>query len=67
MKSLMMQNYSLLEEVTVVIEQVSSRPREGTASSFRFGYGAGLWHGIAVGLHLPVVFVTPRAWRAISG
>jgi crossover junction endodeoxyribonuclease RuvC len=48
----------------LVIELVSARPREGCVSSFRFGFGAGLWHGIAAGLEIPVITVTPQAWKS---
>ncbi len=38
--------------VTVTLENVSSMPRDGVASAFKFGIGLGLWQGILAGLEL---------------
>jgi crossover junction endodeoxyribonuclease RuvC len=50
-----------------VIEKVGSRPGEGSVSSFRFGYGVGLWVGICAALAIPVVFVSPAKWKKQLG
>jgi crossover junction endodeoxyribonuclease RuvC len=51
----------------VLIEQVSSRPGEGAAGAFAFGYGAGLLEGCAAAIGLPVRLVTPAAWKKGAG
>ena len=47
----------------VVIEGVGSMPGQGVASSFSFGYGAGILEGAAAGLGLPVEIVFAAAWK----
>jgi len=49
----------------VAIEQVGAMPGQGVTSMFRFGYGCGLWRGIAVGLGLPIHDVRPQAWAQL--
>lgn len=53
----------------VVIEAVGARPGQGVSSMFRFGYGAGLWHGVAAGFKsvARIEFVTAQAWKAAVG
>jgi crossover junction endodeoxyribonuclease RuvC len=48
----------------VVIENVHSMPKQGVASSFKFGMGVGIIHGVAGALRLPVTLVTPTQWKA---
>lgn len=48
----------------VFIEKVGAMPKQGVASMFNFGYGAGLIEGICLGLGFPVEFVTPQAWQS---
>lgn len=50
-----------------VLEQVGTRPGEGRASAFEFGYGLGLWEGILVGKRVPYRKVTPAAWKPKLG
>lgn len=45
------------------IERVASRPKQGVASVFRFGYAAGEVYAALVSLELPVTFVTPQGWQ----
>ena len=47
----------------VVIENVHSMPKQGVASSFRFGRGVGVLHGVVGALALPVTHVTPQQWK----
>lgn len=51
----------------VVIEKVGSMPRQGVASAFNFGYGAGLLRGICATLEKPVIEVVPAKWKAEVG
>lgn len=51
----------------VLIEQVSTRPREGAVGAFSFGYGAGVLEGVATALGLPLQFVTPLKWKKGAG
>lgn len=49
--------------VTAVIEQVHSMPRQGVASSFKFGKSYGIVLGALAGLHVRTEHVTPARWK----
>jgi crossover junction endodeoxyribonuclease RuvC len=51
----------------VTIERQGPRPQEGVVSSFRTGFGFGLWRAIAVAAGVPVYLVTPQVWRREYG
>ena len=56
-----------LEDMKVscaVIENVHSMPAQGVASTFKFGMGVGIIHGVCGALRLPVTLVTPTQWKA---
>lgn len=57
------------EEGVICIEKVGPRPKQGISSAFRFGYGAGLWHGVAAHFYpkFRVEFVPPAAWKKALG
>jgi crossover junction endodeoxyribonuclease RuvC len=45
------------------IERVHSMPRQGVASSFKFGLAYGLVRGVVSALGVPVHLVTPNEWK----
>ena len=47
----------------VVVENVHAMPKQGVASTFRFGKGVGIIHGVAGALRLPLTLVTPTQWK----
>jgi len=47
----------------VNIELVHSMPKQGVASSFRFGEGYGIVIGVVQCLNLPMNFVSPAKWK----
>jgi crossover junction endodeoxyribonuclease RuvC len=47
----------------VLIERVGAMPKQGVASTFRFGQASGALYGLIVGLGLPVTFVRPQQWQ----
>ena len=51
------------DDVIVALERVHSMPKQGVASSFRFGQGLGIWEGLVVGLGYRLEWVTPQAWK----
>lgn len=51
-----------LQVVSVAIERVHSMPRQGVASSFKFGRAFGTAEGF-FGAIRPVVLVTPQTWK----
>jgi crossover junction endodeoxyribonuclease RuvC len=56
-----------LEDMKVahmVVENVHAMPLQGLSSTFRFGMGVGIIHGVAGALRLPLTLVTPRQWKA---
>ena len=48
-----------------VIEAVGPMPRQGVASTFRFGEGYGLWLGMLAALRIPHEAVAPQAWKKV--
>lgn len=45
------------------VEKVHSMPKQGVASTFRFGMGYGQILGMFATLRIPVLFVTPQRWK----
>lgn len=58
----LLQKYAM-DECSAVIEAVHSMPKQGVASSFSFGRGAGLWEGILAALRIPFSKVAPQTWK----
>ena len=50
-------------DLMVCIEKVHSMPKQGVASTFKFGKGYGILCGVCSALHIPYVLVTPQAWK----
>ena len=48
----------------VVVENVHSMPKQGLSSTFKFGVGVGIIHGVAGALRLPLTLVGPRQWKS---
>lgn len=46
------------------IEKVHSMPRQGVATTFKFGMNYGTVLGVCGALHVPVQLVTPQKWKA---
>jgi crossover junction endodeoxyribonuclease RuvC len=51
----------------VVVENVHAMPKQGLTSTFKFGMGCGIIHGVAGALRLPLTLVTPSQWKAYHG
>jgi hypothetical protein len=51
----------------MVVENVHSMPRQGVSSTFKFGQGVGIIHGVAGALRLPLTLVTPSQWKTFQG
>lgn len=49
--------------VRAIVEKVATRPGEGAVGAFAFGRGVGVLHGIFAAFDIPVVLITPQAWR----
>lgn len=47
----------------VVIESVHSMPKQGVSSTFKFGMGTGIIHGVSGALRLPLTLVTASMWK----
>jgi len=54
---------SLPEKTVAVIEKVHSMPKQGVASSFKFGQNFGQWIGRLETLRIRFDFVTPQKWQ----
>jgi crossover junction endodeoxyribonuclease RuvC len=53
--------------VTAYLEKVSSMPGQGVAGVFSLGKSAGAVEGVLAGLGIPLVEVTPQAWKKGAG
>ncbi len=49
------------------VEKVHAMPKQGSSSTFEFGYGVGVLHGVLASLKIPMKLVTPQAWKKHSG
>lgn len=47
----------------VVVERVNAFPKQGVSSSFRFGMGVGIIHGVVAALGFRLVEVAPTLWK----
>ena len=50
-----------------VIEAVHSMPKQGVASSFKFGQHYGFLRGLLVALKIPFIDVSPQRWQKAIG
>lgn len=50
-----------------VVERVHSMPKQGVASTFKFGYTAGSVYGILCALGIPTVLTDPQSWKSAYG
>ena len=46
-----------------VVELSSSMPKQGVASTFKFGMGCGLIRGVLAGAGVPIINVTAAKWK----
>ena len=56
-------NSTKVQEIRVVIEQVSAMPGQGVTSMFNFGQSFGILKGICSAMQLPMYFVRPAKWK----
>lgn len=52
---------------TVIVERVSAMPEQGVTAMFNFGLSYGVIQGVVAALQLPMVLVTPGAWKKKAG
>ena len=45
------------------LEMVSSMPKQGVSSTFKFGANWGIWRGILAALQIPFILVRPQEWQ----
>ncbi|HJZ12262.1 MAG TPA: hypothetical protein VJ521_08935 [Acidobacteriota bacterium] len=48
--------------IEACIEQVHSMPKQGVASTFKFGTNYGMWQGFFRGKDVPYELITPNRW-----
>lgn len=51
----------------VAIEEVGVMPKQGIASGFSFGHGAGILEGVCSALSRPRFYVRPNVWKREAG
>jgi len=52
-----------MEPEAVVVERVGSMPKQGVASTFKFGMAVGIIHGVILANEVPLHLVTPGTWK----
>lgn len=52
------------EECIIAIEKCSAMPKQGSVSTFRFGYACGVAEGLAVGLGTRIQVIAPKTWMS---
>lgn len=65
--ALLAAHIALAEPDVVVLEKVHSMPKQGVASSFKFGKNYGIVIGVVGGLRHPLVKMTPQEWKRVNG
>lgn len=53
----------IIVEVTAIVEQVHSMPKQGVSSSFDFGKSYGIVLGVLEGARVRVEHVSPQRWK----
>ena len=53
----------MFEPQAAVVERVASMPKQGVASTFKFGMAVGIIHGVLLASGVPVHLVTPGVWK----
>ena len=56
-------NKTHIEDVRVIVEQVSAMPGQGVTSMFNFGQSFGVIKGICSAMQLSLYFVRPAKWK----
>ena len=56
---------ALAGDIIAVVEAVHSMPKQGVASTFKFGKGYGKILGMLEALKIRTMLVTPQAWKAV--
>lgn len=46
-----------------VVERVGAMPKQGVASTFKFGFACGIIHGVLAANGVPIHYVTPGQWK----
>jgi len=46
-----------------VVERVGSMPKQGVASTFKFGVSVGIIHGLVAALAVPMHLIAPTVWK----
>ena len=54
-------------DLTVILEEVNSMPKQGVVSTFTFGRTFGQLEGVIVGLGLKLHMVRPAVWKKVMG
>ena len=62
-----LRDYGQIEHVYIERQQAMPADlhgrKQGTASSFRAGFGFGIWLGLFVGMGLPYTLIAPVSWK----
>ena len=52
-----------IQNINVVVEQVSAMPGQGVTSMFNFGQSFGVIKGVCAAMQLPIFFIRPAKWK----
>lgn len=65
--AMIVSNWKSFSPAMAMLEQVHSMPRQGVASTFKFGQSYGFLRGLLTGLLIPYELVTPQKWQKAMG
>ena len=52
-----------MDPQAAVVERVASMPKQGVASTFKFGMAVGIVHGVLMSNSVPLHLVSPSVWK----
>jgi len=58
-----LREWSADSKASAVLEKVHSMPKQGVASTFKFGQSYGQLEGFLIALQIPYSLVTPQKWQ----
>lgn len=56
-----------LKPAVAVVERVGAMPKQGVASTFKFGQATGIIHGVLAAQGIPLHLVSPPVWKRPLG
>ena len=62
---MVLQDLKAIQVNLAILEQVHSMPKQGVATTFKFGTNFGIWQMACSAMEWPTELITPQRWRKI--